>query len=117
MGAHFHSVPITIFDIRKLLYLVHGGCLWLEDPIPITEHLIHYITQLPFKGEHPTDISEVKSSDLAIVEATKKKYKLENKKQGYAISSINDKAVRMVTQILAGTLCASAMRMSYLRRW
>lgn len=39
---------------------------------------------------------------MAIAEAMKKKYKLEKKKGGYAISSINDKVVRVVTQILAG---------------
>jgi len=42
-----------------------------------------------------------KSSDLAIAEAMKKKYKLEKKNRGYAITSIKKKAVRVVTQILA----------------
>jgi len=64
------------------------------------ENLIHYITQLLWKGEDPTDISEGKSSDLAITKAMKKKFKLEKMKRSYAISSINDKAVRVVTQIL-----------------
>ena len=32
----------------------------------------------------------------------KKKYKLEKKKRGYAISSIKDKGVRVATQLLAG---------------
>jgi len=31
----------------------------------------------------------------------KKKYKLEKKKRGYAISNIKNKAVKVVTQILA----------------
>lgn len=39
---------------------------------------------------------------MAIAEATKKKYKLEKKKSGYAISSIKEKVVRVVTQILVG---------------
>ena len=26
---HFHRSPITILFIRKLLYMVHDGCLWL----------------------------------------------------------------------------------------
>jgi len=74
--------------------------LWLEEPIPISDHLIHHITQLPCKGDDPADISEGKRNDLAIVEAMKKKYKLEKKKRGYAISNINIKAVKAVTQIL-----------------
>lgn len=75
---------------------MHGGCLWLEEPIPITNHLIHHITRLPCKGEDPAHILEGKSSDLAIAEAMKKKYKLENKR-GYTISSINNKVVKVAT--------------------
>lgn len=100
--SHFHHTPITFFVIRKLLYLVHDGCLWLEEPIPITENLIHHITWLPCKGEDHAHISEGKSSDLAIAEAIKKKYKVAKKKRDYTISSINDKAVNVVTQILVG---------------
>lgn len=52
--------------------------------------------------EDPANISEGKSDDLAIAEAMKKKFKLENKKRGYAISSINNAAVKVTMQILAG---------------
>lgn len=41
---HYHRAPLTIFIIRQLLFLVHGGCLWLKEPIPIMDHLIHHIT-------------------------------------------------------------------------
>lgn len=41
---HYHRALVTIFVIRKLLCLVHDGCLWLEEPIPITDHLIYRIT-------------------------------------------------------------------------
>ena len=58
---------------------MHDGCLWLEEPILIMDHLIHHIIWLQWKGEDPTDISEGKSGDLAIAEAMKKKYKLEKK--------------------------------------
>ena len=100
--SHFHHAPITIFIIRQLLFLVHDGCFWLEEPIPITVDLIHHISWLPCKGEDPADISEGKSSDLAIAEAMKKKCKLKKKKRGYGISNISDKAVKVETQILAG---------------
>ena len=93
---------MTIYVIRQLLCLVHDGCLWLEEPIPITDHLIHRITWLPCKGEDPANISEVKSDDLAIAEAMKKKFKLEKKKRGYAISSISNFVVRVVMWILVG---------------
>lgn len=84
---HFHRTPITIFVIRQLLFLVHGGCLWLEEAIPIVNHLIHRITRLPCKGEDPADILEGKSNDLAITEAMKKKYKLEMKKRGHKVAT------------------------------
>jgi len=30
--SHYHRTPVTILFIRQLLCLVHGGCLWLEEP-------------------------------------------------------------------------------------
>jgi len=39
---------------------------------------------------------------LVIVETIKKKFKLEKKKRRYVISSINNTAVKVATQILAG---------------
>ena len=38
---------------------------------------------------------------MALVEAMKKKYKLEKKKRGYIISSIPEKGVHAATQLLA----------------
>jgi len=76
--------------------------LCLEETIPITGHLVHRITWLPCKGEDPANIADGKSDDLAITEAMKKKFKLEKKKRGYVISSINNPADKVATQILAG---------------
>ena len=42
--SHYHRAPVTVFIIKQLLCLVHDGCLWLEEPFPITDHLIHRIT-------------------------------------------------------------------------
>jgi len=52
----------------------------LEDPIPITNHSIHWITQLPFSGEDPIKISKGKGGELALMEVMKKKFKLEKRK-------------------------------------
>lgn len=98
---HFHHTPITIFVIKQLLFLVHDGYLWLEEPIPITTKLIHRISHLPCKGKDPATITR-KGSNLALAKAMKAKYKLEKKKRGYAISSIKDKGVHIETQLLAG---------------
>jgi len=83
-------VPITIFVIKQLLFLVHDGYLWLEEPIPITTDLIHHISQLLYNRKDPPTIAR-KGSDLALAEAMKEKYKLDKNKRAYAISSIKDK--------------------------
>ena len=93
---HFHHVPITIFVIKQLLFLVQDGYLWLEEPIAITTDLTHKISQIPCKGKDPATIAG-KSSDLALAEAMKIKYKLEKKKRGYTITSIKDKGVCIAT--------------------
>lgn len=95
---HFHRAPITIFVIRQLLYLLHDGCLWLEEPIPIMTDLIHRISELPYKGEDPATILEGNGSDSVITEAMKKKFKMEKKKRGCTISSINEKAIHVETR-------------------
>lgn len=80
---------------------MHDGYLWLEEPIPITADLIDQISWLPCKGKEPATIAR-KSSDLALAEAMKAKYKLEKKKRGYTITSIRDKWMHIATQLLAG---------------
>lgn len=52
----------------------------MEEPIPITDHLIHQITWLPHSGEDPANISEGIGGELALTEEMKKKLKLEKKK-------------------------------------
>lgn len=77
---HYHHTPVIIFIIRQLPCLVQDGCLLLEVPIPIADHLIHRITRLPYSGEDPANIAEGKGGELALTEAMKKKFKLEKKK-------------------------------------
>ena len=38
---HYNYTSMIVFVIKKLLFLVHDGCLWLEELIPITDRLIH----------------------------------------------------------------------------
>ena len=40
---HYHHTPINLIVIKQLMCLVHDGCLWLEEPIHITNMLIHRI--------------------------------------------------------------------------
>lgn len=41
---HYNRAPITMVVIKKLMCLVHDGCPWLKELIPITDLLIHRIT-------------------------------------------------------------------------
>lgn len=41
---YYNHTPITILVIKQLLCLVHDGCLWLDETIPIIDRLIHKIT-------------------------------------------------------------------------
>lgn len=38
---HCNRTLITVLVIKQILCLVHDGCLWLEETIPITDKLIH----------------------------------------------------------------------------
>lgn len=50
---HFHRLTINMVCVCQLLTLVHYGCLWLWEAIPITNILIHRITNIPYKGVDP----------------------------------------------------------------
>lgn len=66
LGAILPSSPSNYLCHQAAALPHHDGCLWLEEPIPITDQLIHRITLLPCKGEDPIDISKGKSKDLAM---------------------------------------------------
>lgn len=76
--------------------------MWLEEPIPITDMLIHRITGLSYTGENPAITFGGKASEHALAEGIKEKFKLVKKPRGYTISSISDLAVKVATQILEG---------------
>jgi hypothetical protein len=40
--------------VKKLMVVLHGGFLWLEEPVSIDVELISFITGLPTMGESPT---------------------------------------------------------------
>jgi len=100
--SYCNRTPITVLVIKKLLRLVHDGFLWLEEPIPITNRLIHRITRLPYTGENMPMMFGEKGGKQALEEAMKEKLKLVKKPRGYAISSISDPVVKVATQILVG---------------
>lgn len=101
---HYNRTPITMVVIKQLLCLLHDGCLWLEDSIPITDILIHRITQLPHSGENSAISFGGKTGERNLAKAMKDKFKHAKKPHSYAITSIVDLAVKVATQILAGNI-------------
>lgn len=99
---HCNRTSVTILVIKQLLFLVHDGCLWLEEMIPITYMFIHIIKHLPYIGEKLSMIFGGKGGKYALAESMKKKFKLVKKPCRYAISNIYDPTVKVATQILIG---------------
>jgi len=99
---HYNHTPIIVLVIKQLLCLVHNGCLWLEEPMPIIHRLIHRITRLPYTRENLAMMFGRKGGKQALAKAMKEKFKLVKKPRGYAISSISDPEVTVATQILVG---------------
>lgn len=94
---HYHRSNINIIYIKKLLTLVHDGCLWLSALIPITDMLIHQITFLPHLGLNPAKDFGGKTSERDLVEKMKKKVDLVKNPRGYSITHITNPAVKIST--------------------
>ena len=46
---HYNYTLVIVLVIKQFLFLVHDGCLWLEEPIPIIDRLIHKIMRCLIK--------------------------------------------------------------------
>lgn len=99
---HYHHTPINLTVIKQLLCLVHDGCFWLIEPIPIIDMLIHRITLLPHSGLNLAKSFGGKMGECDLAEKMKDKFKLVKKARRHSISSIIHPKVKVATQILAG---------------
>jgi len=63
---HYHCTPM----------IVHDGCLWLGEPIPIMNMLIHIMTQQPYKGANPAKEFGGKTREKELTDKMKKEYEL-----------------------------------------
>lgn len=90
---HFHHSNINKACVHQLLTLVHDGCLWLGEPITITNMLIHRITKIPYKGADPAKEFVGKSLEKQLADRTKTEYGVVKGKCKYSIHSIIDKAL------------------------
>lgn len=94
---HYNHAPITLIVIKQWLFLVHDGCLWLEDPIPITNMLIHRITLLLHLGLNPAMAFGRKMGENNLTKRMKNKFKLAKKPRSYSISNIIEPVVKVAT--------------------
>ena len=92
---HYNHTPVTVLVIKQLLCLVHDGCLWLEELIPITDRLIHRIINISYIGEILVLIFGGKGGEQVLTESMKEKFKLLKKPCEYAISNIYDPAMKV----------------------
>lgn len=99
--SHYHHTPIILMVIKKFLCLVDNGCMWLGEPIPITDMLIHRVTLLPHSGLNPAMAIGEKTGKHDLAVRMKDKFKLTKKPLKYSICSITDPVIKVATQFLA----------------
>lgn len=97
---HFSHYNITNRIVRQLLALVHDGCLWIQDHIPIDAALIHRITGFPMKGLNPMEHVS-KKYEKHITDNVRDDYHVEQNTRGFMISTISNLGVCMGTLSLA----------------
>ena len=71
---HYHHSPINMIYVRQLLMLVHDGILWLGQPIPLTNMLIHKITKLTHKRTDTAKEFARKTGEKELADNMKKEY-------------------------------------------
>lgn len=85
---HYHHSIVNTACVHKLLALVNDACLWIGEPIPITDMLIHMITNLPYKIVNPAKELGGKIKEKYLVDKMKKLYGLVKNSNGYFICII-----------------------------
>jgi hypothetical protein len=87
--------------IKNLMGILHGGFLWLEEPISIDVELISFITGLSSMGESHVQYLDDKKKAKSLVEEMNKTYNTERGSRGILIKIINDTSTRMATNLMA----------------
>jgi len=71
---HYHRSAFNTVCVHQLLVLVHDGCLWLGQPIPITDMFIDKITNFPHKGANLAKEFGGKMGEKELDDKMKKEY-------------------------------------------
>jgi hypothetical protein len=87
--------------VKQLMAVLHGGFLWMEEPISINVELITFIIGLLSMGESLTQYLDENINGKALDEEIKKTY---NKKRGWCeiiIKRIIDTTTRIATKLMS----------------
>jgi hypothetical protein len=87
--------------VKQLMAVLHGGFLWLEEPVSINVELIAFIMGLSSMGKCLTQYLNEKMKEKSLSEVMKKTYSIEKGSRGIIIKRINDAKTRMATKIMA----------------
>jgi hypothetical protein len=102
---HFGRHQEVNVCVKLLLSSFHGGYLWLDRCITVDPTLIHQITGLSMQGPDPQDFYPGKAADRALAQKIKDTYDdVEKGKRGYKVASIQNGAVCLAFQLIAGKL-------------
>jgi hypothetical protein len=53
--------------VKHLMAVLHGGFLWLDEPVSIDVELISFVTRLPSNGENPTQYMDDKTKEKELI--------------------------------------------------
>jgi hypothetical protein len=91
--------------VKLLLSCYHGGYLWLDRRITVDLTPIHRITVLSMQGPDLQDFYPGKAFDRTLAQRIKDSYgDVEKGTQGYKVASIQNGAVCLACQLIAGKL-------------
>jgi len=98
---HFRWGKYVNNCVKKLLAVLHGGFLWLEEPVSIDVELISFITGLPSNCENLVQYWDDKTKDKAFTKEMNKTYGKKIGSHKIIIKRISDATTRMATKLMA----------------
>jgi hypothetical protein len=102
--------------IKKLIAALHGGFLWMEQPISIDLEMIALITRLSSMGENPTKYLDDKTKEKTLAEEMKRTYETESFLCNIIIKRISDVTTWMATKILVCKMLRKCHKEEFLVR-
>jgi hypothetical protein len=71
---HFERGEYVNNYVKQLLVVLHGGFLWLDEPVSIDVKLISFIKGMPSNGENLVQYMDDKTKENTLAEEMKETY-------------------------------------------